>query len=74
VPADLWHQNHEAPPVLMGQQFLYVGAPHRYGGPAFYELHVWAWKSNPKGTFVDWNPRVSCDQFSIEGPTHTSNH
>ncbi len=74
VPADLWHQRHQAPPVLMGQQFLYVGAPHRYGDPAFYELHVWAWKLNPKGTFVDWNPRVSCDQFAIEGSGHLSNH
>lgn len=74
VPAALWHENHEAPPVLMGQQFLYVGAPHRYGGPAFYELHVWAWKPNPKGTFVDWNPRVSCDRFTVEGSAHSSSH
>ena len=21
---------------------------------------VWAWRDNPNGTFVDWNPRVSC--------------
>jgi hypothetical protein len=25
---------------------------------------VWAWRENPNGTFVDWNPRVSCDGFS----------
>ena len=30
-------------------------------GPAFYELHVWAWRDNPSGVFVDWNPRVSCE-------------
>ena len=29
--------------------------------PALYELHVWAWRENPNGTYVDWNPRVSCD-------------
>jgi hypothetical protein len=29
--------------------------------PALYELHVWAWRDNPNGTFVDWNPQVSCD-------------
>lgn len=23
------------------------------------ELHLWAWRNNPKGVFVDWNPRVS---------------
>jgi hypothetical protein len=34
VPVALWHQNHEAPPVLMGQQFLYVGAPQHCGSPS----------------------------------------
>jgi hypothetical protein len=28
---------------------------------AIYELHVWAWRDNPNGNYVDWNPRVSCD-------------
>ena len=42
VLADPWHTADEAPPVLMGQQFHYVGSPNRYGLPAFYELHVWA--------------------------------
>ncbi len=26
----------------------------------FYLLHVWQWKYNPSGRFVDWNPRVVC--------------
>lgn len=26
----------------------------------FYLLHVWPWKHNPTGRFMDWNPRVSC--------------
>jgi hypothetical protein len=26
----------------------------------FYLLHVWQWKHNPAGRFVDWNPRVVC--------------
>ncbi len=30
--------------------------------PAFYELHVWAWEHNPKGSFADWNTAVSCDK------------
>ena len=29
----------------------------------FYELHVWAWRENPSGTFADWNPKVSCIQW-----------
>ena len=52
------------PPVLMGQHFQYVGTPNRYRLPAFYELHVWAWKDNRFGSFVDWNPDVSCADYN----------
>jgi hypothetical protein len=47
-------------PVLDGHLLHYVGTPNRYGIPAFYEIHVWAWRHNPDGTFADWNRRVSC--------------
>ena len=47
-------------PVLDGHLLHYVGAPNRYGIPAFYEIHVWAWRNNPDGSFADWNPRVTC--------------
>ena len=56
-------------PVLQGQLFNYVSAPNRYGLPAFYELHVWAWKNNPKGSFADFNPAVSCDEYVGDGAT-----
>ena len=49
-------------PQLDGHLFNYVGEPNRFGLPAFYELHVWAWENNPKGSFADWNTRVSCDR------------
>ena len=74
VIADDWNAKHEAPPVLMGQLFNYVGAPNRYGLPAFYELHVWAWKSNPNGMFADWNPRVSCEEFVGDATMPDSHH
>lgn len=61
VDAATWNASHSTPPVLEGQSLQFVGAPNRYNLPAFYELHVWAWRENPNGTFVDWNPRVSCD-------------
>lgn len=48
-------------PTLDGHLLHYSGAPNRYGIPAFYELHVWAWRDNPDGTFADWNRHVSCD-------------
>jgi hypothetical protein len=63
VIAAEWHVNNEAPPMLMGQHFHYVGSPNRYGTPPFYELHVWAWKDNPHGAFVDWHPNVSCQDY-----------
>jgi hypothetical protein len=58
--ASTWLQNNTAPPVLEGQVFLYVDSPNRYNVPAFFELHVWAWRNNPKGHFVDWNDHVTC--------------
>jgi hypothetical protein len=74
VIAEAWHANNEAPPVLMGQLFNYVGSPNRYGIPAFYELHVWAWEGNPSGMFADWNPRVSCEEYSAEDSPNDSSH
>jgi hypothetical protein len=71
VIAEAWHAHTAAPPVLMGQHFHYVGSPNRYGLPPFYELHVWAWKHNPHGTFVDWNPLVSCAEYTGEDATHS---
>jgi hypothetical protein len=68
VLADAWHANHPAPPELMGQLLHLFEAPNRFGLPAFYTLHVWAWKENPNGTFVNWHPRVSCDGFTAQNP------
>jgi len=61
VDAATWLAHHATPPVLEGQTFQFVGSPNRYGLPAFFELHVWAWRDNPNGAFVDWNTRVTCE-------------
>jgi len=61
VDAATWNLNHNAPPVLDGQVFNLVNSPNRFGLAAFYELHVWAWRDNPNGAFVDWNTRVTCE-------------
>ena len=50
----------KGPAALGGQLFSFTNAPNRYGLPAFYELHVWAWKANATGPFADMNPAVSC--------------
>jgi hypothetical protein len=62
--ADAWNANHSSPPELMGQLFHLFESPNRFGLPAFYTLHVWAWKDNPNGAFVNWHPNVSCDSFA----------
>ncbi len=61
VFADTWLAHHSSPPVLEGQSFQFVSSPNRYGLPAHFELHVWAWRDNPNGAFVDWNNKVSCE-------------
>jgi len=64
VLADAWNAKHSNPPELMGQLFHLFTSPNRFGLPAFYTLHVWAWKDNPNGAFVNWHPNVSCELFA----------
>ena len=65
VIASEWDKAHpgQGAPQLMGQLFHYFESPNRFGLPAFYTLHVWAWKQNPIGAFVNWHPNVSCQSF-----------
>lgn len=66
VLADSWDRAHPGAgaPQLMGQLYHYFESPNRFGLPAFYTLHVWAWKDNPNGAFVNWHPNVSCKNYS----------
>ena len=64
VLTETWHAQNQAPPEMMGQLFHLFESPNRFGLPAFYTLHVWAWKDNPQGTFANWNPKVSCDAYA----------
>src|SRR5204862_541738 len=43
----------KGPAALQGQLFNFTNSPNRYGLGPFYELHVWAWKTNPRGPFAD---------------------
>jgi hypothetical protein len=62
VLASVWSANNPAGsvPALAGNLLNYIAAPNRYGLPAFYEIHVWAWQSNPVGSYADWNTSVTC--------------
>ena len=68
VLADAWNAKHAGPPQLGGQLLHLFESPNRFGLPPFYTLHVWAWKENGNGTFVNWHPKVSCDGFSGPNP------
>jgi hypothetical protein len=62
VIASTWVKLHPnaGPPALEGDLLNFIDAPNRYGLDAFYEMHVWAWEANPKGSFADWNTHVTC--------------
>jgi hypothetical protein len=67
VFAGAWHATNQATPQLGGQLLHFFESPNRFGLPDFYTLHVWAWKDNPTGTYVNWHSKVSCDAFSGRG-------
>jgi hypothetical protein len=71
VDAQQWDNDNThkpGPPELMGQLFHYFESPNRFGLKPFYTLHVWAWKANPNGAFVNWHPGVACKLY--DGQTH----
>ena len=46
-------------PRILGERF---DGPMTHGGtaPSHFDLHVWTVRRNPRGTFSQYNPRVSC--------------
>ena len=52
VPIPEWKS--AQPPRLFGRDFHVIDAFQ------VWALHVWAWKDNPSGMFMDWNPDVNC--------------
>lgn len=49
-------------PSLFGREFDGPMEGHAPGMPIHYDLHVWVWKSNPDGTFAQFNPEVHCPE------------
>jgi hypothetical protein len=68
VIASEWkkHNPKAGPPAVEGVLTNLVTDPNRYGLPAFYELHVWAWEKNPDGNYADWNTLVSCERQPLD--------
>jgi len=50
VPVEAWSS--EEAPSLFGVDF------HQHPVLPLWVLHAWIWKTNPLGTFNDWNPAV----------------
>ena len=67
VDAATWQKKNPAPPQLYQQLLQLIPSPNRYGLDTFYELHVWAWKANPRGAFADMNPQVTCEHAGVHG-------
>jgi hypothetical protein len=45
------------PPVLFGQEFKFYP---EVGAAGIWGLHVWLWRHNPRGLFVNLHPDVTC--------------
>lgn len=62
IVAPDWDAANTEPPTLVGQVFDDHRAEETRHGIPFphYDLHVWAWESNPNGLFTPFNPNVSC--------------
>ncbi|MBL8126598.1 MAG: hypothetical protein U0Z70_13965 [Thermomicrobiales bacterium] len=72
VIQEAWDASHDAAPELFGQEFMLTPEGNRYGLPAFYSLHDWAWKTNPDGEFAMYNPDVACPAALTAPATPTS--
>ncbi|HET7561823.1 MAG TPA: hypothetical protein VFJ87_05535 [Rhodanobacteraceae bacterium] len=64
VIAAPWNAQHPdgSTPKVAGQLMNLVPSPNRYGLPALYELHAWAWRNNTQSNFADWNQNVTCQK------------
>ena len=46
-------------PSLIGVNLSALGPPLNV-----WAVHIWAWRPNPSGMFAQWNPKVSCADFT----------
>ena len=62
VFAPAWDAANSEAPSLLGNTFADHRAEEARHGLPFphYDLHFWAWKDNPSGTWAPYNPSVVC--------------
>ena len=64
---------HKEPPTYLGHAFnrmvddpnTEVDEAHHFA--PHYDLHVWAYRENPKGTFTQFNPAATCEHHKGGG-------
>lgn len=60
IVADEWDLENEMTPYFGEEEFFEAFPPEPLPFRN-YQLHVWAWKHNPAGIFVPFNPNVKCE-------------
>jgi hypothetical protein len=60
VDADQDLSTDEDRPSVFGHPFDGPMEGHEPGMPIHYDLHVWAWTTNPAGAWSAWNTALSC--------------
>jgi hypothetical protein len=77
VFVDAWHAaGNTAPPSFLGNEYYRMHdhpeteADEAHGLAPHYELHVWLYRHNPNGIFMQFNPRASCEHH----PGHAGAH
>lgn len=61
IDADAWDAENDMPPYFGMQEFDEPDEEHNPLPFRNYQLHVWAWKHNPMGIFIPFNPNVKCE-------------
>jgi hypothetical protein len=77
VFVDAWHAaGNTAPPSFLGNEYYRMhnnpetAVDEAHGLTPHYELHVWLYRHNPAGTFMQFNPTVSCEHHRGHADTH----
>jgi hypothetical protein len=80
VWAKAWREaGNTAPPVFNGQEYYYMHnnpetqVDEAHGFDPHYELHVWLYRDNPSGMYMQFNPNVTCEYHGKGQSAHAVN-
>lgn len=77
VFASAWHAaGNKKPPKFRGREYNYMAddpetaVDEAHGFMPHYDLHVWLYRSNPRGMYEPFNPAVTCKYVPSPAPHH----